>query len=76
MNSFPKFGNGPGTTLASSSALRTARIGRRAAIRANIVLDDELVREASGHLDAKTKREMVDLALREFVAKRRDARRW
>lgn len=45
-------------------------------MRTNIVLDDELVREAFRHSDAKTKRELVDLALREFVTnrKRRDMR--
>lgn len=45
-------------------------------MRTNIVLDDELVEEAFWHSDAKTKRELVDRALREFVAnhKRRDIR--
>jgi Arc/MetJ family transcription regulator len=45
-------------------------------MRANIVLDDELVEEAFQLSDAKTKRELVDRALREFVAnrKRRDIR--
>lgn len=45
-------------------------------MRTNIVLDDELVREAFRHSDAKTKRELVDQALREFVAthKRKDLR--
>ena len=45
-------------------------------MRTNIVLDDELVEEAFRHSDAKTKRELVDLALREFVAnhKRKDIR--
>ena len=45
-------------------------------MRINIVLDDGLVQEAMslGHL--KTKRELVELALREFVAfrKRMDVR--
>lgn len=36
-------------------------------MRTNIVLDDELVEEAFRHSDAKTKRELVDRALREFV---------
>ena len=40
-------------------------------MRTNIVLDDELVVEAFRHSDAKTKRELVDQALREFVANRR-----
>lgn len=45
-------------------------------MRTNIVLDDKLVKEAFRHAPVKTKRELVDLALREFVAarKRRDIR--
>lgn len=45
-------------------------------MRTNIVLDDRLVREAFRLAPVKTKRELVDLALREFVAarKRRDLR--
>jgi len=45
-------------------------------LRTNIVLDDELVEEAFRHTDAKTKRELVDVALREFVEnhKRKDLR--
>ena len=45
-------------------------------MRTNIVLDDALVEEAFRHSDAKTKRELVDRALREFVdnRKRRDVR--
>jgi Arc/MetJ family transcription regulator len=45
-------------------------------MRTNIVLDDDLVKEAFRFADVKTKRELVDLALREFVAgrKRRDMR--
>ena len=45
-------------------------------MRTNIVLDDALVEEAFRHSDAKTKRELVDRALREFVEnhKRRDMR--
>ena len=45
-------------------------------MRTNIVLDDDLVKEAFRHADVRTKRELVDLALREFVAarKRRDLR--
>ena len=40
------------------------------------MLNDELVEEAFRHTDAKTKRELVDLALREFVEnhKRKDLR--
>jgi Arc/MetJ family transcription regulator len=72
MGPFPKFGNGPGTTLASNSALRTLHITRCTALRTNIVLDDELVREAFEHCsNAKTKRGLVDQALRGFVANRR-----
>jgi Arc/MetJ family transcription regulator len=40
-------------------------------MRTNIVLDDELVKEAFRHSDAKTKRELVDRALREFVENHR-----
>ncbi|MEJ7840541.1 MAG: type II toxin-antitoxin system VapB family antitoxin [Rubrobacter sp.] len=45
-------------------------------MRTNIVLDDELVEEVFRHSDAKTKRELVDRAPREFVDnhKRRDIR--
>ncbi len=45
-------------------------------MRTNIVLDDKLVKEAFRVSDARTKRALVDLALREFVAarKRRDLR--
>ena len=45
-------------------------------MRTNIVLDDGLVKEALRYAPVKTKRELVDLALREFVAarKRRDVR--
>jgi Arc/MetJ family transcription regulator len=37
-------------------------------MRTNIVLDDQLVEEALKYSNAKTKRELVDIALREFVA--------
>lgn len=45
-------------------------------MRTNIVLDADLVAEAFRLTDVKTKRELVDLALREFVdlRKRRDMR--
>ncbi|MBA2534247.1 MAG: type II toxin-antitoxin system VapB family antitoxin [Rubrobacter sp.] len=45
-------------------------------MRTNIVLDDDLVEEAFRYANAKTKRELVDLALREFVEnhKRKDIR--
>ena len=45
-------------------------------MRTNIVLDEELVDEAFRYAGVKTKRELVDLALREFVEnhRRRDAR--
>jgi Arc/MetJ family transcription regulator len=45
-------------------------------MRTNIVLDGGLVEEAFKHSNAKTKRELVDTALREFVAnrKRKDIR--
>lgn len=38
-------------------------------MRTNIVLDDALVAEAQRITGAKTKREVVDLALRELVAR-------
>ncbi len=40
-------------------------------MRANIVLDEALVTEAMRYANVKTKRELVDRALREFVAARR-----
>lgn len=40
-------------------------------MRTNIVLDDELVTEALRRSGLRTKRELVDLALREFVESRR-----
>ena len=45
-------------------------------MRTNIVLDGELVDEAFRYAGVKTKRELVDLALREFVEshRRRDVR--
>ncbi len=36
-------------------------------MRTNIVLDDRLVREAFKYTKTKTKRQLVDQALREFV---------
>ena len=39
-------------------------------MRTNIVLDDQIVAEAMKLTKAKTKREVVDLALREIVALR------
>lgn len=45
-------------------------------MRTNIVLDDRLVKEAFHYTKVATKRELIDLALREFIAnhKRRDVR--
>ncbi len=40
-------------------------------MRTNIVLDKGLVDEAMRYAKVKTKRELLDLALREFVAARR-----
>ena len=40
-------------------------------MRTNIVLNDELVHEAMRLAGAATKRETVDLALREYVARHR-----
>lgn len=36
-------------------------------IRTNIVLDDEIIKEAKGLTSLKTKKDVVDLALRELV---------
>jgi Arc/MetJ family transcription regulator len=38
-------------------------------MRTNIVLDDELIEQAMRISQVKTKREMIDLALREFVSR-------
>jgi Arc/MetJ family transcription regulator len=45
-------------------------------MRTNIVLDDKLVKEAFRYAGVKTKRELVNLALKEFVEhhRRRDVR--
>ena len=45
-------------------------------MRTNIVLNDKLVKEAFRYSDAKTKRELIHLALEEFVRnhKKRDLR--
>ncbi len=45
-------------------------------MRTNIVLNSELVKEAFHYAQVSTKRELIDLALREFIAnhKRRDVR--
>jgi Arc/MetJ family transcription regulator len=40
-------------------------------MRTNIVLNDELVAEAFKYTDITTKRELIDLALREFVRQHR-----
>ncbi len=40
-------------------------------MRTNLVLDDQLVTEAMQLTQIKTKREVVDLALRELVASRK-----
>lgn len=40
-------------------------------MRTNIVIDDVLVREAFAVSDARTKRELIDRALREFVSRHR-----
>ena len=40
-------------------------------MRTNIVLDDDLVSEAFRYAGVRTKRELVDKALREFVENRR-----
>ena len=45
--------------------------GRYQQLRIRIVLDDSLLREAMRLAGTTTKRETVDLALRDFVARRR-----
>ena len=40
-------------------------------MRTNIVIDDALVKEAFAVSDVKTKRELIDRALREFVARQK-----
>lgn len=40
-------------------------------VRTNIEIDDDVMREAQGLTGVRTKREMVDLALRELVARHR-----
>jgi len=40
-------------------------------MRTNIVLDDDLVKEAFRHSSAKTKKSLVDEALRELIRVRR-----
>lgn len=40
-------------------------------MRTNIVLDDSLVEEALKYSGARTKKELIDIALREFVAARK-----
>ncbi len=40
-------------------------------MRTNIVLNDDLVREAQALSHIKTKRELIDQALKEFVAHRK-----
>jgi Arc/MetJ family transcription regulator len=57
--------------LRTSLIHHTIHIRRCIDVRTNIVLDDELVEEAFKHSDARTKRELVDLALREFVENHR-----
>lgn len=40
-------------------------------MRTNIELDDNLVKEAFKYADVKTKKDLIDLSLKEFVANRR-----
>ncbi|MGH8272618.1 MAG: type II toxin-antitoxin system VapB family antitoxin [Gammaproteobacteria bacterium] len=44
-------------------------------MRTNIVLDDELVQKAMKYSRTKTKRDVVNLALREYVQSRERTRR-
>jgi Arc/MetJ family transcription regulator len=59
------------TALRDNRMLYTLHIGRCTDMRTNIVLDDELIEEAFRYADVTTKRELVDLALREFVENHR-----
>ena len=54
-----------------SRKIRCIRSGRVLVARTNIVLDDELIKRAMQVSGAKTKREAVDRALRELVARAR-----
>jgi len=47
------------------------RTHRKVYMRTNIVLDDDLVKEAFRHSAAKTKKGLVDEALRELIRVRR-----
>ena len=40
-------------------------------MRTNVILDDNLVQEAFKYSNAKTKKDLIHLALKEFVEKRR-----
>lgn len=40
------------------------------AMRTNVVLDDALVREAFKHAEVKTKKDLISLALREFIERK------
>ncbi len=51
-------------------AARTFRCTEEERVRTNIELDDELVAKGMALSGAKTKRELVDMALREFVESR------
>ncbi len=42
-------------------------------MRTNIVLNDTLVKEALQYADVRTKKDLIDLALREFVRQRKRA---
>jgi Arc/MetJ family transcription regulator len=44
---------------------------RRCIMRTNIILDDNLVQEAFKYSRANTKKELIHLALKEFVENRR-----
>jgi len=46
------------------------------AVRTNIVLDDDLLEEALAVTGARTKKEVVHLALRELVRSRRKIHEW
>ncbi len=56
--------------------LSTIHIRRCISVRTNIVIEDELVEEAFRYAGVRTKRQLVDLALREFVEnhRRKDVR--
>lgn len=61
----------PLTTVDKRAVMCILVHNRRCIMRTNIVLDDELVKEAMALSSAKTKKELVTNALQEFVRARK-----